>query len=88
MSDSKVLAIAEETGFNAVWDEIEKAPNNSRYLDNLELHWLIARNAEVEGGIEAAEEQARAHSFNSVAHMFVSVKDQALEDLESRSFDW
>lgn len=88
MTDSKVLEIANATGFNAVWEEIENAPNNGRYLDNLELHWLIARNAEVSGGIEAAEAEARAHSFESVAHMFTSVKDQALEDLDTRAFDW
>lgn len=88
MKDSVVVEIAKETGFWAAWEEIEKAPNHGRYLDNLELHWLIARNAEVSGGVEAAENEAKAHSFESVKHMFTSVKDQALEDLENRAFDW
>lgn len=86
MADSKVLTIADEIGFWAVWDEIERAGVHGRYLNNMELHWLIARNAEVDNGYDAAEASARAHGFDGVAHMLNNVKEQALEDVNARAF--
>ena len=86
MNDSLVIATAEATGFYQVWDKILAAPNNSRYLENLELHHHEARETELRG--EDVNAFAKAHGFNDLSHMFTSVKDQALEDLELRSFDW
>lgn len=88
MNDSKVSAIAEEVGFWKVWEEIENAVVDGCYLNNMELHWLIARNAEVDHGYDAAEAAARSHGFDGVAHMLKNVKEQALEDLDTRTFDW
>lgn len=81
-----VLATAESTGFNKAWDIIEAAKVNSRYMDNLEMHFVEARNFEVEGG--DANDFAKSNGFDNLAHMFTSVANQALEDLELRSFEW
>ena len=43
--NSKVLAIADKVGYWKCWDDMEKL--GGRYLDNLELHYCQARNAEV-----------------------------------------
>ena len=45
--NSKVLAIADKVGYWKCWDDMEKL--GGRYLDNLELHYCQARNAEVAG---------------------------------------
>lgn len=86
MENSLVLALAESTGFNAAWDLIESAKVNGSYLNNMESHFLSVRNAEVEG--RDPEAVAKQLSFDSVEHMLTNVKNQALEDLELRSFDW
>lgn len=78
-----VINLAETTGFNAAWDAIEAAGVHGQYLNNLEFHYLLARNAEVEGRDPNIE--AKANGFDSVEHMFTNVANQALEDLELRS---
>ena len=81
-----VIATAEATGFNKAWDIIEAAGVNGRYLDNMEMHYIDARNFEVNGG--DANDFAKQHGFDDLAHMFTNVSNQALEDLELRSFEW
>lgn len=83
---SKVIAAAEETGFNKAWDIIEAAKVQGHYLDNMEMHYIEARNFETNGG--DADDFAKRLGFESVEHMFRNVSNQALEDLELRSFDW
>lgn len=86
MTNSMVMALAESTGYYQAWDTIQAAKDNSRYLENIELHHYQAREAELRG--EDLTAFAKALGFDDLRHMFVSVKDQALEDLELRSFDW
>lgn len=83
--NSVVLSAADKTNFWIVWDKIDAAiPTGNKYLDNMEMHYIEARNMECAGF--SAEEIAKRMSFESLEHMFTSVANQAEEDFELRSF--
>lgn len=78
---------AVEKRFNAIWDLIEKEEGaSSRYLNNLELHYVGAMNAEHDhkGG---ADEFARGYGFNNANEMIEAVVLQAEEDYTERALD-
>lgn len=86
--NSKVLAIADKVGYWKCWDDMEKL--GGRYLDNLELHYCQARNAEV-AGVEIEDIPSKVFGFSkddTLEYVFKAVMDQAWEDAETRALDW
>lgn len=86
--NSKVLAIADKVGYWKCWDDMEKL--GGRYLDNLELHYCQARNAEV-GGVAIEDIPSKVFGFSkddTLEYVFKAVMDQAWEDAETRALDW
>lgn len=86
--NSKVLAIADKVGYWKCWDDMEKL--GGRYLDNLELHYCQARNAEVEG-VAIEDIPSKIFGFSkddTLEYVFKAVMNQAWEDAETRALDW
>ncbi|ABR24776.1 hypothetical protein phi1p266 [Escherichia phage Phi1] len=86
--NSKVLAIADKVGYWKCWDDMEKL--GGRYLDNLELHYCQARNAEVVG-VAIEDIPSKVFGFSkddTLEYVFKAVMDQAWEDAETRALDW
>lgn len=86
--NSKVLAIADKVGYWKCWDDMEKL--GGRYLDNLELHYCQARNAEV-AGVAIEDIPPKVFGFpkdDTLEYVFKAVMDQAWEDAETRALDW
>lgn len=86
--NSKVLAIADKIGYWKCWDDMEKL--GGRYLDNLELHYCQARNAEV-SGVAIEDIPSKIFGFSkddTLEYVFKAVMDQAWEDAETRALDW
>lgn len=76
---------ATEKRFNAIWDLIEKEEGaSSRYLNNLEFHYVEAMNAEHDhkGG---ADDFAKRYGFNNANEMIEAVVLQAEEDYAERA---
>lgn len=86
--NSKVLAIADKVGYWKCWDDMEKL--GGRYLDNLELHYCQARNAEV-AGVAIEDIPSKIFGFakdDTLEYVFMAVMNQAWEDAETRALDW
>lgn len=86
--NSKVLVIADKVGYWKCWDDMEKL--GGRYLDNLELHYCQARNAEV-AGVAIEDIPSKVFGFakdDTLEYVFMAVMNQAWEDAETRALDW
>lgn len=84
--DSVVLAAADKVGFWDAYDIIDKSDKRC-LLNNFELHYHTLRKHENEGG-DMTDAPHKLLGFNpgtTIEQVFISVKDTALEMLETGS---